>query len=358
MDTTERAAGSDLTGKVLEDPSGFSFFQLIGLLERSVPGSVPVGVDGPPSSEAVRLRPTLSLAHPEADVAHVQLLDQDIEGKTRYLVDTTFLGLYGTATPLPPWFTEELLQDGSEDSLTKGVLDLFHHRLLSHFYRCWEKYRYYVRYRQGGSDEFSKRMLCLAGLNVVVAQEERTVPLYRMLRYAGLIVQKPTSASTLRAAIQDYFETIRAEIRQWALRWGVIPAAQHNCLGRRNNRLGRDLHLGELVKDRGGKFRIVLGPMKLDSFLGLLPGERGFRALREFVQLLVSDQLEFETELVLEKQEIPDLVLGESHRGARLGQTTWLGKPGQDEHVIVQTPREPWRLRTRRIEHTVLSPAG
>jgi type VI secretion system protein ImpH len=106
-----------------------------------------------------------------------------------------------------------------------------------------------------------------------------------------------------------------------------------------NSTLGEDLHAGQMVMDRSGKFRITFGPVGIKPFLSFLPHERNFAALDQIVRLFVTDQLEYEVEVILKREEIPNLMLSDDSHGAYLGQTTWLGRPKEDARVVFQEPR-------------------
>ncbi|HKB08000.1 MAG TPA: type VI secretion system baseplate subunit TssG, partial [Candidatus Polarisedimenticolia bacterium] len=272
MEPEERTTDADLIRALAREARLYSFFQVVQLLERARPEAAPLGQEGPPSREAVRLRPSLSLAFPESDVAAVEVLEDG--ERPRVLVETNFLGLYGSTSPLPTYYAEELLQDTSEESLVRGVLDLFHHRLLSLLYRCWKKYRPYLQFRPDGRDEFSWRLLCLMGLGIQEAAERCALPTRWLLRYCGLLNQQPRSAAALQCAISDFFEGVPVEVTSYAERWVTIPEESRCRLGSLNSRLGVDLQVGERVEDRAGKFRVTLGPMDLDTYISFLPGRR------------------------------------------------------------------------------------
>jgi type VI secretion system protein ImpH len=337
MEPEGGAAQPGLIQRLLQDAPQFSFFQVVQLLEKARPDAPRVGHQGPASREALRFHPTLSLAFPDADVVSVTAAE-DERGAPRYLVETAFLGLYGTVSPLPNYFTEELIHETEEGSLVRGVLDLFHHRLVSLFYRCWEKYRYDVQFRSAARDVFSQRMLCLMGLGIAAPPEGAAVPAERLLRFAGLLGRPACSAASLERAISDHFDGLETSVMQWAARWVAIPPEHRTRLGEASSRLGVDAHAGEEVLDRAGKFRVRLGPVGLTPFLGFLPGERDFRQLDELARLFVRDRLQYEAEIVLRHEEVPDLHLVEGAVPVRLGQTTWLGKPAADPGVVFQEP--------------------
>ena len=52
-----------------------SFYQALLALERLLPGSVPLGQEGPAVGEQIRIRPSASLAHPVADLERIERLD-------------------------------------------------------------------------------------------------------------------------------------------------------------------------------------------------------------------------------------------------------------------------------------------
>jgi type VI secretion system protein ImpH len=91
--------------------------------------------------------------------------------------------------------------------------------------------------------------------------------------------------------------------------------------------LGRGAVLGGRVWDRQHKFRIRLGPLTLARYEAFLPGGSMLRQLVDWVRLYVNFELAWDVRLVLDRREVPALVLG---RGARLGWTTWVGRRPAD----------------------------
>jgi type VI secretion system protein ImpH len=302
----------------------------VRLLQNLRPDAPRVGFQGPPGAEAVRFRPTLDLAFAPSDVARIRELPSS-PGGPRFEVSTTFLGLYGASSPLPTFFTEELLgQD--EESLEREFLDLFHHRLISLFYRVWEKYRYAVSFSPDGKDYYSERLLTLLGLSRESIPPDHRAELLRLIALAGLVTQIPHSAASLRAALSTYFEGVGVRIDSCVGQRLPIPPDQHNRLGRENSTLGRDLSLGERVYDQSCTFRVGLGPLGLAEFLTFLPPGAKIRELRELVDLKNGDALDYEVELELREAEIPPLALSGPH--AMLGWCSWLGhRPGMDGRV-------------------------
>jgi type VI secretion system protein ImpH len=294
-----------------------------------------VGHGGPPSAEALRFRPQLSFEFPASDITSTEVV-KDSEGRRRLLVETTFMGLYGSASPLPSYFTEDLLQEREEDSLVRGFLDLFHHRLISFLYRCWAKYRYFVQFERGADDEFSRRVLSVMGLGLPGAEGKAWIPPARVLRYAGLLSRTPCSLATLRCLLSDYFEDVAVDVEPFVPRWVVIPTHSRCRLGVQACRLGEDSQLGERVLDYSGKFRVTVGPLSCERYFDFLPGGKRLTELESLVRLACSDLLEFEVELKLEAVGVPEPRLYGQAGSLRLGHTAWLGAPEQGAGVVLE----------------------
>jgi type VI secretion system protein ImpH len=307
---------------LLREGFRYSFFQAVRMLQQSARGAAPVGYQGPVEKEAVRFRPVLDLAFAPSDLAGVSRAGGSSE-PPRYEVATTFLSVYGSVSPLPTYFTEELMAR-DEESLEREFLDLFHHRALSLFYRAWEKYRYAVGFDPDGADYLSSRLLCLLGLDRL--PPDHRVGKVRLLAFAGLLTQIPRSAASLEALLSDYLEGVPVGVVPWVGRWVEVPGDQLNRLGLENTSLGRDLTVGGRVHDRSSTFRVALGPVGLQEFMTFLPSGDRMPEVRELVDLVNGDGLDWEVELSLREDEVPGLEL--SAPAARLGWSTWLGRRG------------------------------
>jgi type VI secretion system protein ImpH len=318
----DRTAEHPLIGLLERETARFSFFQAVQLLERAVPGSAPVGLLGPADQEAIRFQPELSMEFPTADLTSV-VRSTGPSGTPRFVLSTTFLSLYGVSSPLPTYFTEQLL-DQEEESLQRKFIDLFHHRILSLFYRVWAKYRLPAQFKEDGKDP-----LCLRLLRLLIGDPDSLPPGHhvkavRLLALGGVMTQFPRSAATLGAALSEYFAGTPVEIENCVPRWLEIPEDQRNRLGSENCRLGRDASLGERVYDRSCTFRVSVGPVGLDEFLAFLPPGERVAELRELVDLMNEDALDYEVELCLKEPEVPPLQLSSDR--AMLGWSTWMGR--------------------------------
>ncbi len=155
----------------------------------------------------------------------------------------------------------------------------------------------------------------------------------------GILTRNPRCAGAVAAVLNDYFEGLSFEVLPCVARRVAVPPDQRNRLGRSNCRLGKDLTLGGTVLDRCTTFRIRVSALGLRDFTRFLPGGDRLAELRGLVDLVNTDGLDYEVELVLRREEIPELRL--SSDTARLGWLTWLGgRPAGDAEVRFLT--EGW----------------
>lgn len=356
MAAQDRTTDNSVNKMLSEEGWRFSFFQIVQLLERYFRPAARVGYQGPASEEIIRFRPLASLSFPVSDVASVEISEDD-ENKPRINVTTTFLGLYGTTTPLPIFYTEEILWSDKENSQVRAFMDIFHHRLLSLFYRCWIKYRYHTQFEKEGKDDFSKRMLGLIGLGTPGHIENAGLSAVRLIRFSGMMSQRSRSASALEGILSDFFDDVPIHIEQCTGRWVTIKQEQRISLGLNNCILGIDCSVGEKVYGRSGSFRIVLGPVRYETFVSFLPDGERFRILDSIVKLFLKDALDFDIKLLLSGGEIPGLKLisdsqtklgqrklGQTKLGqTKLGWTCWLisnPSEGLEDQSLVFKPAE------------------
>ena len=312
--------------------SRVSFFTLIQLIERYYQPAAQVGELGPAEQEIFRFRAGPSLAFPTRDVAEVKEItslesDESIAVKPQYEVTANFLGLLGTVSPLPAFFSERVLQDEDAETNQRALFDLFHHRLLSLFYKAGLKYRYQFSFQEDCLDATSQRLLALAGFGPATSIQSAANRPASLLRYAGLLYHRPRSASVLQTALTDFLRGLRVAVTQCIPRWVPIQASQMVSLGRANGTLGMSAMVGSKVRTCVSSFRITLGPMPYEQFIRFLPPGSGFSDVIKFARLFITDLLDWDLELRVFEAGIPRVTVASTPpllMGSRLGWTSWL----------------------------------
>jgi type VI secretion system protein ImpH len=341
MGTEERASVPHLK-EALQDieqqGKRFSFYRLLYLMERVYADAPPLGGLGPVADERIRLRPSASLAFPSSDIEEVKEMPCG-DGVSRTRVTATFLGLYGSSSPLPNYFNEQIAHteyQGQREAV-RELLDVVHNRLYGLLYRAWAKYRLGVSYRKGGADSFTRRMFCLTGVDAF-GHEASPIERFLFLRYAPHLAMKLRSARGLEIALRDLFLGIGSRVEQFIGAWSLIEKPYRNRMGLANNELGVSLTIGKYVFDASSRYKIVLGPLSYDDYLAFLPGGHKRPLLRGICAVFTRGVYDVSLELHVRPEAAPRFQLG-APRASTLKRTAWLG--GQkDVPFVLSVPLE------------------
>lgn len=349
-----------LVSLLYDEPFRFEFFEAVRLLGRLEPTRRPVGDDGPAKSEIVRYSSYVSLNFPPSQIYDL-LPGKAPDDPPRMVV--AFMGLIGPSGALPRYYTELVLERARRKDFTlRDFFDLFNHRLISLFYRAWEKYRVISGYeraqigsqqaRQQGPaklrefvtvqrpriDRFSQCLLDVCGLGApalrysAAVREEleprRAVADETLRFYSGLLAQRHRSAIGLETMLCDYFDT-GVVVQQFRGQWLKLAAENQSSFAEGgvggNMQLGVDTVVGERVWDAQSKFRVKIGPLRYRQFEDFLPSGTAYRPLEHLTRLYVGQQFDFDVQLVLLAAEVPRCTLTiDSTRCVRLGWDTWI----------------------------------
>lgn len=338
-------AAPSLLERLLRNPCAFEFFQAVWLLERYSGGEVLAGERGPVAAERLRFRPDTSLGFPATDLRRIFTRGASAGSAPQYLLEIAFLGLYGVSTPLPLHYAVEVLrgvEPGPQPSAletggrpaaaeptgasspVRDFLDIFHHRVISLFFRSWLKYRYERMFAAPQRDVLTEYLCLLNGCPPTYDQETLGVSPIRLLRYAGTLTQRPRSATTLAGLLFDYWGDIPVRIQQFVGQWVPLQEADQNRFGLVNCRLGEDLTIGEQVYDLSGTFGIEVGPVDWATYMTFLPGGSRYKQTRALTKLYCGDPLAFTIGVTLQAGEIPELRLTSDDHAGALGLTSWV----------------------------------
>jgi type VI secretion system protein ImpH len=304
-------------------PGRFQFFQTVRLIERMLSHREVIGRFANPKREAVSFSVNNLLSFP---ASQVDSLDWSEDGPARMRVN--FMGLTGPAGVLPYSYTE-LLRDRNraKDYAPQDFFDLFNHRMISLFYQAWEKYRFYVPYERGEPDRFSRYVMSIVGLGTAGLQDRQPVSDESFLYYGGLFSLQPRSAAALEQILADYFE-VPVEIEQFVGAWHTLDAgSQCRMEGGTpySDQLGLGAVAGDEIWDRQSRARIKLGPLTRAQYLSFLPMGDAWEPLRAITAFFSGREIEFEVQLVLQRDDVPACNLsGEGESGPLLGWLSWI----------------------------------
>jgi type VI secretion system protein ImpH len=319
----------------------FQFFQAVRLLERLHRNRTPIGRHADPNDEVVRCRVWQSLAFPAGEIYEAKQANAS-DGE---LIDTlwvNFMGLSGVSGPLPLHWTSQLAERATEPEsqpqkqteALRAFLDIFNHRLISLFYRAWEKYRFAIAYERNEEDFFSQYLYSLIGLGTPGLQGRLNIDDQFLWYYAGLLAQRPRSAVALEGILRDYFG-VRIDVVQFQGQWFEMNADLLSSLGAngQNNQLGVSAVLWERIWDPQARFRINVGPLEYSQFRDFLPGSDAYVHLVELTRFFVGEDVNFEVRPILRREEVPFCALGVDQTSVRLGWSMWLKVRDFEEDV-------------------------
>jgi type VI secretion system protein ImpH len=311
---------------LFREPYRFDFFQAVRLLERIRVEKRPVGHDAAPADEVVRFA-----AHVAIDFPASAVYDLDAE-KTPPRMVTPFIGLVGPLGALPTIYTENLVGPlRKHRGPVVSFLDLFHHRLVSLFYRAWQKYNLPALWESGGaarevgSDRFTRHLFDLLGLGLEPLRNRLILPDAALLFYVGLFAQQHRSAAGLETLLGHYFGR-PVTILTFTGQWLRLPPSERTRVGARGayNQLGVDAVAGHKVWDDQSKFRVRVGPLDLATFRDFLPGGTAAGPFMDLVRHYVRSELDFDAQLVLKAEDVPACQLHRGPTAPQLGRTAWL----------------------------------
>jgi len=322
-ESNQSAAIRNLRGMMEDEPFRVHFFQAVRMLQKIEHERKPVGYFITPQGETIRFSARTSLAFPPSEIYDLHRTEN---GQTSMTVE--FMGLCAAISVMPATYTEFLLERAREkDFAMEDFLNIFNHRMISFFYRGWEKYRFFIEYERSSEDRLSGRLLDLLGLGTKEMRERSVISDQAYLNYVGLLARHVRSAASLEQILSDYFE-IDVHIQQFAGTWRKLSSDNQTCftgLGRDSERLGVGVVAGDEVWDHHGRIRISLGPMRFEQYLNFLPGKDAYHELVAWLKFYSNGSYETEVQLILAREDAPNCELGSS--GAtrpQLGLVSWL----------------------------------
>lgn len=345
MASEDRPAPHPLIARIQEDPSAFDFFRAMRALECAFPQFPAIGHANRAAQEPVRFGQIPSLTFAPSTFAPA--LGTTAPGPLPRL-PVYFLGLMGPHGPLPLHITEYVRDRelNNADATLSRFLDIFHHRIITLFYRAWACSHQAVTHQRTdpsgrgiiGTDRFAFYIASLCGLGMESAEGRDAVPDVAKLHYAGHLSCQTRHADGLRGVISEYFN-LPVEIEEFIGQWLPLDTDRRLILGktRATGTLGTTAIVGAHFWDRQQTFRLRMGPMTFASYQKLLPGGAGLKRLVAWVKNYVGDELRYEIRLILSGADVPRIQLGKL---GQLGWSSWLttGPLGKDAQDLILRP--------------------
>lgn len=316
----DRKTPDSLMDELAQRPFAFDFFQAVRLLENRRTDLPRVGCSLSPAQDPVRFgqKPSLTFAPSTLEAFE----PGGAEAGARLFV--RFFGLLGPNAPLPPHLTEYAHERELHygDRTFAAFLNVFHHRLISFFYRSWAANQKTVDLDRSDDPRFALFIGSVCGLAGKGLQNRDAIQDWAKLYFAGRLACQTRSAEGLEAILQEYFE-IPSELQTFVGHWMDLPPDSLCELGKtpQTGSLGVNTILGSRFYEGQLKFRLRLGPLKFKDYERLLPYGAAFERLCQWVLNYCGEHYFWDAQLVLEAGEVPGTQLG---RAGNLGWTSWL----------------------------------
>lgn len=331
-------AAHALALKLQEEGPSFDFYAAVRRIECTYRAAPKIGTSLKPGDDPVRFCQEPSLAFPTSTIARVS--PDPLANVPRVYVN--FMGLFGPNGPMPLFMTDfarERIIHSADHTLAR-FLDIFHHRLVSLFYRAWAVNQQTVSYEHEGKDRFADYVASLFGDGSEAFHGRDAVPDSSKLHYAGRLAGSSRNAEGLEAVLEDFFQ-IKTRVETFVGEWIELPHDSRCRLGesRRTGLLGSTAIVGARIWECQYKFRIVMGPMGYADYQRMLPGGDSLRRLIDWVKNYAGLELAWDVQLILKKEEVPAAQLGKS---GLLGWSTWTkARPmPRDADNLILDPRQ------------------
>ena len=328
MASKNRTASDHLTlyQDLVQKPYRYGFYTALRRIENANPNKAKIGCSVKPKDDAIRLGQEPSLAFAPSTLASFETPESFPPR-----LNVFFFGLFGPNGPLPLHLTEytrDRIRNFQDESLIRFT-DIFHHRMLSLFYRVWADSQPTTNLDRPADDEFSGRLSSLIGIGSDSLKHRDEIPDYAKLHFSGRFSNQTKNAEGLLAILKNYFH-VPASLEQYIGSWLVIPESDRLRLGESemSGSLGLTSTLGEKVWECQSKFRLTFGPLNLEDFKRMLPGGPSLIRLIALVRNYVGDEFDWDLNLILQRDEVKPACLGVF---GQLGWTTWMIEHSPEE---------------------------
>ncbi|MCA9265430.1 MAG: type VI secretion system baseplate subunit TssG, partial [Planctomycetales bacterium] len=243
-------------------------------------------------------------------------------GRTPRL-NVRFFGMFGPNGPLPLHLSEYTRERerNEKDPTLRRFMDVFHHRMIALFYRAWAEAQPTVQFERGVHDRFSTYVASMFGIGAAELRDRDEIPDVAKLHHAGHLAAQSRHPEGLQAILTSFFQ-LPVQIDEFVGQWTELPDGCRCYLGGMGQAvLGQSSTIGKHIWDCQQKFRIKIGPMGWDDYQRLLPSGGGLKRLVALVRNYIGEELMWDLNVVLRREETPGVHLGVA---GQLGRSCWI----------------------------------
>lgn len=326
---------------LLRTPQKFSFNMAMRLLRSHFGQNVDINV-----------HPSLNLSFNDRDVVAIKIYDRDlmkgiVDFNMRWYAELTierllerfrsgdslnvtfdvsvnFLGLYGSSSPLPIYYTEGIMEDANQDNNgTREFVDVINRPIYRQFEMAQNKYQLFSRCVDVRDESLIERMFAFAGLSIAGIREPCGNDVYHLLPYLGIYSMMPRSIAGLRAIFEREFGDEDVEIFEYAHSVCDIPEEQMMSLGKENSTLGNTCYLGTTIGCRDGAILINISCDDMHEYESMLPGGEKLKKLSWLMTHYLVDRVDIKLSICCKNPGNTDYAMDDEQNP--LGVNSYLG---------------------------------
>ncbi|HAS6054978.1 type VI secretion system baseplate subunit TssG [Vibrio vulnificus] len=257
-----------------------------------------LGSDALPKNEKIQLTVSQRLGYEARELINVVSNSQS----NKLTLQTNIIGLTGEQGVLPSHYSELVMQRAREnDTAMKDFFDIFNHRLLSLYYRCWLSYQLAAQFRSKKNIQSSPIQKVLSSLTGNCGSEA--------IFWGGVFSTKQRSRGFVKNIVEFYTdcEVLIDELRgEWV---HMDEDDQTRLCGRnlvegQHSALGLGAVIGKRIWDVSGGITILLLPKDSEVVYRIL-SKGGLDHIKSLVTKIVGAEKTIQWKLRARYEQLP-----------------------------------------------------
>ena len=323
------ANGNGLTviereSQLIEQASRYSFIQAYKqLCELAI-------IQKLDAAKKVRIRPNLAMSYARSEVVAI-VKEMQSETDFVYFLEVNLMGLYGQNSPLPKFFTEEIIQAQKKELHASRIfIDVIHQRLYQLYFEAKTKYAGHLQKPvQHQLYEFMFSMIGFKGEQWLTYFPD---PAF-IINNINLFRHQKGTVSGLKSLLSRLFDNAAVEIMQCQQRTLVLPLSQRSKLGVDASSLGGCALLGHKLKEKQSKLVIQITPLSDKQFDYWINHDKHWRSLQYLIRYFLIQPFVVELRVKTENSQNYELSLS-NEKNIQLGRNTWLS--AKKEQTLIE----------------------
>ncbi|ABM01897.1 hypothetical protein DUF1305 [Psychromonas ingrahamii 37] len=275
---------------------------------------------------AIRIRPVLGLQHARTQVVSVTKQDQP----SLYYLNVNLPGLYGNGSPLPKFFTEELIQASHKDqNQTRLFLDIIHQRLYQLLYAANTQQS--PHYLDQGRKNVYQFMLAMIGFKEASWLKDFPDQAF-ILRNINIIRHQKSTVVGLQKLLQNLFKKAQVSIEQCVNRDVSIAEGQKLALNQQANQISFSAVLGGKMQDIQSKIIVSISPLSAKEYKQWCLTPEYWDALQNMIKYFIGQPLLVDLQIDVVADTKFNLSLVPENEFS-LGRNAWLKSSNTKQHI-------------------------